>query len=151
MAETIITRKLRQEEAGDALELALRVFLEFEAPDYGADGTAFFAASLREKEYISGLCLYGAFMGEVMPGILATRRGGTHIALLFVEKEYQRLGVGRRLIEAARAVCPDRPMTVHAAPFAVPFYRRMGFHETAPERTEHGLRFTPMELPPEEM
>lgn len=147
MAGTIVTRRLREEETAQALELALRVFLRFEAPDYPPEGTETFAASLRDERYVSALRLYGAFCDGVLVGMLATRSEGTHIALFFVEERCQRQGVGRALFQAARSNCPGGRMTVHAAPCAVPFYRRLGFRDAAAERTEHGIRYVPMELP----
>lgn len=145
--ETAITvRKLARTERDVAVALALRVFQEFEAPDYSAEGAETFSGSLHDERYLSALCLYGAFLGEELAGMLATRSGGTHIALFFVEGRYHGRGIGRALLRAARRDCPDASMTVHAAPFAVPIYHHLGFHDTAPERTEHGLRFTPMAL-----
>lgn len=147
MKETVTARDLRKEEMAQALELALRVFLRFEAPDYPPEGTETFAKSLRDERYVAALRLYGAFCDGVLVGMLATRGEGTHIALFFVEERFQRRGVGRALFQAARAACPDGRMTVHSAPCAAPFYRRLGFRDTAPERTEHGIRYVPMELP----
>ena len=36
-------------------------------------------------------------------------------------------------------------MTVHAAPQAEGFYRRLGFHEVAPEQVKNQVRYVPME------
>ena len=36
-------------------------------------------------------------------------------------------------------------MTVKAAPYAVDFYRKLGFHCTGPEVNIAGIRVTPME------
>lgn len=146
MESTVTVRKLTRAERDGAVALALRVFQRFEAPDYSAEGVETFRQSLHDEGYLSTLCLYGAFWQGELAGILATRSGGTHIALFFVEERFQRRGLGRALLDAARAARPKTRLTVHAAPFAVPIYHRLGFHDTAPERTEHGLRFTPMAL-----
>lgn len=37
-------------------------------------------------------------------------------------------------------------LTVHAAPYAVEAYKRLGFVATDSERTEDGVRYTPMLL-----
>lgn len=146
MEPEITVRELARAERDAAVELALRVFQRFEAPDYSARGVTTFQQSLHDEGYLSALCLYGAFLQGELAGILATRSGGTHIALFFVEERCQRRGIGRALLDAARAARPQTRLTVHAAPFAVPIYHRLGFHDTAPERTEHGIRFTPMAL-----
>lgn len=146
MDAMLTVRKLARTERDVAVALALRVFQAFEAPDYSAEGAATFSGSLHDERYLSALCLYGAFLGEELAGMLATRSGGTHIALFFVEGRYHGRGIGRALLEAARRDCPGGRLTVHAAPFAVPIYHHLGFHDTDAERTEHGLRFTPMAL-----
>lgn len=146
MEPAITVRELARTERDAAVELALRVFQRFEAPDFSDRGVTTFRQSLHDEGYLSALCLYGAFWQGELAGILATRSEGTHIALFFVEERYQRRGIGRALLDAARAARPETRLTVHAAPFAVPIYHHLGFHDTAPERTEHGLRFTPMAL-----
>ena len=135
-------RQLKKEETEDALALVLRVFLRFEAPDYTDEGVGEFRKTLLDKSYLDALTLYGAFCGKELIGVIATRNAGKHIALFFVDENYQRRGVGRRLFEAVRT----EKMTVNSSPFAVPVYQRLGFTATAPEQTVNGLRFTPMAL-----
>ncbi|MBR2590506.1 MAG: GNAT family N-acetyltransferase [Clostridia bacterium] len=133
-------RKLNREEIPTALDLAWQVFLEFEAPDYTEEGVHEFYGSIHSKSYVQALCFYGAFQNQHLVGVLATRNEGKHIALFFVDKRYQRQGIGRQLFETAK----EDFMTVNASPYAVEIYRKLGFSTTDTEHTLNGLRFTPM-------
>lgn len=139
-------RELRQEEIEEALCLVWRVFQEYEAPDYTKEGVEEFYKSIHDESYLSKLCWYGAFMQERLVGLIATRNEGTHIALFFVDGEYHRQGIGKRLYQVARAVNHSEVMTVNSAPYAVPVYHRLGFKDIGTEQVVNGLRFTPMVL-----
>ena len=141
MTESICVRELQS--TREALQLVWDVFLEFEAPDYSPAGVTEFYNSIHDEQYLSRLRFFGAFVGDELAGVIATRSGGTHIALFFVDQKYQRRGVGRRLFQAVR----QERMTVNSSPFAVPVYRKLGFRATGPEQSVNGLRFTPMALP----
>ena len=137
-------RTLEKDEYRAALELAWNVFLEFEAPEYTAQGVEAFHASIRDADYIRQLRIYGAYDKGALVGILATRNGGTHIALFFVLADYQRQGIGRDLFSNACHENPTAQMTVNASPYAVEVYRCLGFVETAAEQSRDGIRYTPM-------
>lgn len=77
--------------------------------------------------------------------------GRDHLSLLFVAPARQRRGIGRRMLaEIVRqtSALPRSPrsLSVHAAPSAVPAYRRLGFRPTGPIVRQDGLRFMPMVL-----
>lgn len=137
-------RRLSEEEKPAALALSLRVFMQFEAPEYSAEGIRRFDDSLHDTEYTGQLWFYGAVSSDGLCGILATRNGGSHIALFFVEEACHRQGIGRRLFALAAADCPTSAMTVNASPYAVEVYRHLGFTTCAPEQCTDGLRYTPM-------
>ena len=126
-----------------ALSLALRVFMLFEAPDYAPEGIQTFQDFLHDEKAISLLTFYGAYVDDDLVGLLATR-GNSHIALFFVEPCLQRQGIGRALFTAARDACVSDAMTVHSSPYAVEIYKKLGFHAISHEQTQDGIRFTPM-------
>ena len=111
----IIKRISDSQQCHEAFDLAVKVFMEFVAPDYPADGVYEFRRSLEDYEYIGNLCTYAAFddCGGIV-GMLSTRNSGRHIALFFVDFAYQRKGIGRRLFELAMKDCPGEIMTVNA-------------------------------------
>lgn len=141
----ITYRQLNKSEYGTALALTYSVFLEFEAPDYPPQGVTEFYNSIHDTEYLAMLSMYGAFDGETLVGILATRSSGTHIALLFVNGAYHRRNIGKQLFWLAAADCDTDKMTVNSSPYAVEIYKHLGFTATSDEQTSNGIRYTPME------
>ena len=142
-------RRLAPEEYPAALELCWRVFLEFEAPEYSAEGVAAFRASLDDKERVRKLNFYGAFDGGKLVGVLCMRPP-QHIGDLFVDGAYHRRGIGRRLFEAMRQDYETQAFTVNSSPYAAEVYRRLGFAATDTEQLTDGLRYTPMRFAPKE-
>lgn len=142
----VSVKKLTADEISAALSLIKRVFDEFEAPEYSRKGIDEFYNSIYDKEYLSNLCIYGAFLDKKLVGVIATRSNGSHIALFFVDGKYHRRGIGRQLFETVLKNCTCDKMTVNSSPYAVPIYHKLGFCDTAEEQTVNGIRFTPMEL-----
>ena len=136
-------RRLRAGEIPDALALMWKVFLQFEAPEYSAEGIASFRASLEDEERIRSMTFYGAFDGKKLVGVLCMR-APQHIAGFFVDAAYHRRGIGRMLFETMRQDYDRQVFTVHSSPYAVGFYRRLGFVPTQGEQITNGLRYTPM-------
>ena len=136
-------RRLRAGEIPDALALMWKVFLQFEAPEYSAEGIASFRASLEDEERIRSMTFYGAFDGKKLVGVLCMR-APQHIAGFFVNAAYHRRGIGRTLFETMRQDYDRQVFTVHSSPYAVGFYRRLGFVPTQGEQITNGLRYTPM-------
>ncbi|MGN0573501.1 MAG: GNAT family N-acetyltransferase [Acutalibacteraceae bacterium] len=145
MESEIIVRRLNENETADALSLVRKVFLEYEAPDYPEEGIEEFFKSIHDEKYLSQLRIFGAFKDEKTVGVIATRNGGTHIALFFVDGKYQRQGIGKELFKTVCKECNADIITVNSSPFAVPIYQKLGFCKTDEEQTVNGLRFTPME------
>jgi len=136
---------LRQHQKQEALDLALRVFMAFEAPDYNEEGIASFNEFVVNKEKTDALVMYGAYQDERMVGMGATRNGGRHISLLFVEPEFHGQGIGKQLVNLIRRKCPESTITVNSSPYAVEIYKKMGFVATDNELVKDGIRYTPMQ------
>ena len=129
----------------DALELIWKVFLEFEAPDYSKEGVDEFFKSIHDDDWLNQIRMYGAYDGDKLVGVIATRNEGTHIALFFVDGEYHRKGIGRKLFQRILEDNKVNYITVNSSPYAVPVYEKLGFIPTDVEQVKNGLRFTPME------
>lgn len=149
-------RKVNPNEVDEALELALEVFLEFEAPDYKPQGVETFKGFIGDEKIIqgfkSGRCpMFAAFENGKMAGLIGMRENKTHINLVFVKKEYQHKGIAtelfRYLLSELRRENPAlSEITLNSSPYGVPFYLRLGFAPQSGELEEDGIRYTPMKF-----
>lgn len=142
----------RQVRQTGAMALVCRVFMEFEAPEYTAEGIQefqdFIASDGVQKRMQEGqLVVWGCFDKETIIGVIAIRPV-CHVSLLFVDKAYHRQGIARRLLTMAVDYLAGengcKAVTVHASPYALVAYEKLGFVATGEEQTINGLRFTPM-------
>ena len=135
---------IEKEKWGTALDLVKEVFMEFEAPDYGEEGVADFMHAVGDESYLNMHRFYGAYEDDKLVGVIATRNDHHHIGLLFVDRNYQRRGIGRRLILHILALKDDEPITVNASPFGHEFYKKLGFVDADEEQITNGVRYYPM-------
>ena len=139
-------RKLSVNECEEALTLVLSVFMQYEAPDYTEQGIESFVKSMKNKDFTNALEFYGATHNQELIGVIATRNNGNHIALLFVKEEYHKQGIGRKLLQTVLDLSTENKMTVNSSPYAIGFYRKVGFLPDRDEQVIDGIRFTPMTL-----
>lgn len=141
----MIVKKLKENEIKDAINLAWRVFLEFEASDYSEEGVLEFWQSINDQEFISKLDVYGAYEEDnsELLGMIATR-GDNHIALFFVDGKYHRMGIGKMLYSVVCDINKDGYFTVNSSPYAKEVYEHLGFIFTDKEQVVNGIRFYPM-------
>lgn len=147
-------KRAEKEHWDEATEMAFKVFLKYEAPQYGKEGTQKFVEFLTSvslhRLFLQGFYkMYVATVDEEIIGIISYRNGN-HISLLFVDDRYHKMGVGRELIKTVQndilASSQYEIMTVHASPYGVPFYKRVGFVATDEEQYTDGIIYTPMEM-----
>lgn len=145
-------RPLKNSEWEMAMQLAWDTFLIYEAPEYTKEGIKNFQDFVRDPRlkdmFINGdFQAQGAFKGDTIIGILGTR--GTHISLLFVEPVYHHQGIAssllRQLFDRMKKMGCDR-MSVNSSPYAVSFYKKLGFTNISGEITKDGIRYTPMKI-----
>jgi len=146
-------RRVEPEGLAAALDLAWRVFSEFEAPEYAAEGIDEFRRFIR-VENIAGkmnagsMILWGWYEGDTLAGMIAITVTG-HVNLLFVDAAYHRRGIAKALHHTAADYFREHgvsKITVNSSPYAVDIYRRFGFVPMSGEQTLSGIRFTPMLL-----
>jgi len=119
------------------------------------DATAFLVgqgeAALRSR-IASGYVYHVALIDGELAGFVGVRER-SHVYSLYVDKRYQRRGIGRALWETARAAAldgaSDHPgvFTVNASNYAVPSYLALGFERTAPMQVST-VRYNPMRFVP---
>lgn len=147
-------RKIKSSEVDEALELALDVFMEFEAPDYKPEGVETFKSFVRGEDLINGFKrgtspMYAAFDGGKVVGLIGMRANKTHINLVFVKKEQHRKGVAtaifRHLLDDLLREDPAlSEITLNSSPYGLPFYLHLGFVPQSDEQEADGIRYTPM-------
>ena len=138
----------------DAMALAWKTFLQFEADEYGPEGIKSFEDFITDNT-LHRMFVMGAYQMLVaydrgrMVGMI-TVRSNSHVSLLFVDAEYHMRGIGRALMMHLCAYLKTElgvnRVTVNASPYGVGFYHRLGFRDLKSEQTSEGIRYTPMEL-----
>lgn len=153
LKEAYEIRWAKVEDWQQTMDMVWRTFMEFEASDYTEEGIANF------HDFISNGKIYQMFEKGSYPMLVACAkervigqisvRNRNHLSLLFVEKQFHRQGIGRalldRMAEYLKKECGEAFMSVMAAPYAVGFYRKCGFHVYGPEKEYAGIRVMPME------
>ena len=137
-------RKCETDEINMALDLAWKVFKEFESPVYSKEGTEEFYKSIHNKNYLSGIEYYGAFDQNKLIGEIGIRPEKGHICFFFVDGKYHRLGIGTKLFQTICQIYPKQNITLNSSPYGLDFYHALGFIGTDSEQTVNGIRFTPM-------
>lgn len=147
-------RSAYRDEWDDAMALAWKTFMQFEADAYTIEGIKNF------EDFITDTTLHRMFvMGAYQMFValdhnqiigMITLRDDSHISLLFVDEKYHRQGIGRALIEYLREYLLSEAgvsrVTVNAAPYGVAFYHKLGFRDLRPEEESDGIKYTPMEF-----
>ncbi|MGN0166575.1 MAG: GNAT family N-acetyltransferase [Acetatifactor sp.] len=146
-------RWAKEDEWAPAMQMIWRTFLKFEGKDYTEEGIKNFF------DFITDDNLYVAFLrgeyqvmvaldGEKVIGA-GSIRNRNHLSLLFVDENYHHMGVGRTIMNSLCAYLKEeageRYMSLQAAPYAVNFYRKLGFRTVKPEEEISGIRVTAME------
>ena len=147
-------RSAYRNEWQDAMALAWKTFLRFEADVYTPEGVKnfqnFITDSTLYRMFVMGTYqLFVALDGNQIVGMI-TLRDSTHISLLFVDAAYHRQGIGRALIKHLTdyllTEAGANRVTVNSSPYGLGFYHKMGFHDVRPEESRDGIIYTPMEF-----
>jgi len=145
-------RKARKEDWDDAMAVAWKTFLKFEADVYTKEGVRsfydFITDSFLYRMFLNGA--YHMFIAEDEGKIIGiiTLRNDTHISLLFVDEDYHRQGVGSSLMKTlwdfVKTELGKEMVTVNSSPYGREFYHQLGFFDLGPEEARDGILYTPM-------
>ena len=135
-------------------QLIRKVYDEFVSIDYSAEGNEFFYSwidpdKIAERQ-INQPNLFVATINSKIVGMIEIRNNNT-ISLLFVDKLYQGKGIARKLFHKSLLHCSKinpnlDKFFVHASPYSIPVYKKLGFVETDIMQVEHGIKYLPMEM-----
>ncbi|MFC2168998.1 GNAT family N-acetyltransferase [Acidobacteriota bacterium] len=145
---------IKKREAKQVCDLIIQVFHEFIAPHYSNDGVLEFQKyinpdSLMQRQKKNHFILVAETEKRIV-GMIEIRNK-SHISLLFVDQQFQRNGISRKLLQRSLEICLKRQpdlskFSVNSSPNAVHVYEKLGFYQTGPEQIKNAIRFTPMEL-----
>lgn len=141
-------KKMDIEQLPEVVELVRRVFDEFQAPEFSAQGVREFyertiAPELMRARIGAGLLEIWCCMDGSKPVGMIGRRPPAHVALLFVDPKHHRKGIARALFEAAFDGSAHE-VTVNSSLYAVRVYEKLGFEAIGGEETMNGIRAVPM-------
>lgn len=145
----------RADRADEVSRLIRRTYDEFVAPDYPEEGNRHFYTFITPEALIDRFSRSGHFIltaadeGRIV-GVIAVR-DDNHVALMFVDRDYQERGISRELLKRAEqkiaAETDKRETTVFSSPYAVEIYRSLGFHDVGSLQSRDGITFQPMKHP----
>src|SRR5476649_1804512 len=100
--------------------------MKFEAPNFPEKGVKTFikfieSDSLKDEFKNGSLRFWGCFDNNKIVGVIGTRKVN-HICLLFVDREYHKQGIGKKLFEMVKESIHEIKITVNSSPYAVGFY-----------------------------
>lgn len=147
-------RSAYRDEWDDAMALAWKTFLRFEADVYSPEGVQHFEDFITDttlhRMFIMGAYqMFVALDRDKIVGMI-TLRNSTHISLLFVDEQYHRQGIGRALMGFLTNYLLTEVgagyVTVNSSPYGVGFYHKLGFKDLRPEEEKDGIIYTPMKF-----
>lgn len=146
MENLIIKQCSDEKEITEALSLAWRVFLEYEASDRAPEEMEKFRESIYDGSFLDALTIYAAYQKDKMAGMIATCNSGSHIALFYVDGNFHRQGIGRELFEEAGKHNTAGFMTVNSSLYAIPVYHKLGFADMDTVQNAGRMKFMPMKM-----
>ena len=143
-------RLATEEDIAPALDLAWRMFVKFDAPDYGAEHTERMRVAIEDR--LKDLSIYTkrllvvALADDKVVGMIETY-GTNRISLLFVDSEYQRKGIATSLMSKIASELKMRDydkIVLNSSPYGLPFYKHFGFSVVEEEKNPDTPWKTPM-------
>ena len=144
-----IIKSIKENDYEEALELIWKSFLQFDAQYCDDEGIKSYERDVinnpmfirmvqEETNYI-----WGAYYQNRLCGVMVVRRTN-HIMLLYVNSTMLRNGIGSALVNELKY--SQHIITVNASPFAVEFYKKLGFEVIDTKKNRHGIISIPMIL-----
>ena len=133
-----------------ALDLAWRMFVKFDSPDYGVEHTERMREAIEDR--LKDLSIYTkrlivvALVDDKVVGMIETY-GTNRISLLFVDSKYQRKGIATALMSKIASELKMRgydKIVLNSSPHGLPFYKHFGFVVVEEEKNPDTPWKTPM-------
>lgn len=155
----ITYRKAIREDIWPAFDLALRVFMKFEAPISDTAAVERFQDDFEFKKThpdlwdVGDRLMFIALDDSTIVGMVDAQGNG-HIQSFYVDSAYHRRGIGTELL--SRMVCELKlrgcdQITLDSFRSGMPFFHSFGFYPTGDEQTRDGFICIPMAYEPNEI
>jgi len=148
-----VIRWAKREEWDATMDMVWKTFLKYDGGDCSQEGIQSFRNFITDERlkqaFLEGKYqLLLALYGERVIGA-GSLRAINHLSLLFVDGEWHRKGVGRALVETLcdylKNELGERYVSLQASPFAVGFYKKLGFTQIKTQSDTPGVPVVPME------
>lgn len=155
-----IYRKAMPDDVRLALDLALKVFMEFEAPAYEPEAVDKFKTDIvYNEQFIKNWehgtsAMYVALDNDKIVGVIGEKWNNGHINIVFVDGNYHRKGIATELMNYM--VCDLKlrgfdKITLFSSPYGLPLYLNYGFTSTDVEQHSDGFIYIPIAYTPNEI
>ena len=139
-----------EDDIAPALDLAWRMFLKYDSPDYGAEHTERMRVAIEDRLkdlsiYSQRLLLVAVVEGKVV-GMIETY-GTNRISLLFVDSEHQRKGIATAMMNKIADELKMKgydTIVLNSSLHGLAFYKRFGFVVDEKEKNPDTPWKTPM-------
>ena len=154
MDYNIVFREIYSGEEDIVCKMVIDCFNQFIEPGYSDEGnrefTNYVKPNLLRKRLKNGNYSFVALDKDEIVGVIEMRNIN-HISLLFVKKEYQNIGIAKKLLELSIDKSKNinhliSVIEVNSSPYAVEIYEHMGFIPIDAEQVVNGIKFVPMNL-----
>ncbi|TXJ41447.1 GNAT family N-acetyltransferase [Brachyspira pilosicoli] len=144
-------KKAKLEDLEEISNLAKRIYLKYNSSldtDEGINNILAFINydNILMRTYIDGSLILKAkdIKKNIIIGFIEIRNYN-HISLLFIDDEYFRLGVAKKLFEQVKDMMPSDKYSVNSSDYAIEFYKKLGFVAIYDDiKIENGVHFHPM-------
>lgn len=137
---------------GEEIKIVKMIYKAFEkyiAKEYSELGIKNFYEFVNPEEIMnrqnSGNIIKTYKINNNIVGMIEVKENN-HICLLFVDPEYHKQGIGKKLIDEIVELLKEKTdiITVNSSTFAENIYKSYGFSETDKQQEKNGIIFIPM-------
>lgn len=142
-------RKIDKADLNIVSSICMKAFMHSVAPTLSGEGVDTFGKIASVDSFLNrmkedNVILIYEEIGEIK-GVVELKEG-RHLAMLFVDLEFQKKGIGKNLVSAVLSYAKVEKITVSASLNSVPAYLSYGFINVGQPDEKSGLKYQPMEL-----
>ena len=145
----MIVRKMEEKDIEDVSATCMASFFRSVADTLSEEGISTFSKIAASNAFLDrmkgdNLMLVSENNGKIN-GVIELKEG-RHVAMLFIRPEYQKKGIGRKLLSSALNHAKVEIVTVSASLSSVSAFEKYGFECKGEAGESAGLAYQPMEI-----